>query len=160
MRFAKILLLVTGAVIGAGCSEPSGNAVAEQEEDQATTSFIGVVAPEYERSFEEKYKVKLNLPMDEDDFIALIEGLGLRYRGKGPDSATIKNREVGLRPDPPQHTQNYDMSNISHSYYIGTGFNRIKCRNENYLALVRNDRKVVYVENQFVYAKISVPFIC
>ena len=161
MRSARILLVATGAFIGAGCTEPSGSAAAEpQNEDQASTIVIGVVAPDYEPSFEQKYNVKLNLPMDEDDFIALIESLELEYRADGPGAATINNRQPGLRPDPPQRTRNYDMSNISHSYLINTGYNRVKCRMENYLALVRNDRKVVYVENQFNYAKTSIPYIC
>jgi hypothetical protein len=122
---------------------------------------IGVVAPDYEPSFEEKYNITLNLPMDEDEFIALIESLGLSYRGEGPESVTIRNRTPGfLLVRRPQHTRNYDMSNISHVYFIVTEFNRRQCRDEDFLALVRNDCNVVYVENQFVYAKMPVPYLC
>jgi len=153
MRIFVTILFLVGAIAIDGCGSLSESAAAEEQNiGKATKSVIGVVAPSNEPSFEERFNIKLSLPMNENEFIGLIEELELDFYAEGPDSLNLKNKYSGSnRPTPPIHTLNYDMSDISHSYMIIGGLNEAEQRLESYLALVRNDREVVYIENYFSY---------
>ena len=113
---------------------------------------VAVVSGEFEQDFEQRYGVNLNLPIHEEKFLSIVEELGLEYASEGPVSLDLPNKLKGIdRPTPPVHSENYDMSEISHSYKVYGGYNHRARRQETYLALVRRDMMVVYVENYFGY---------
>jgi hypothetical protein len=150
MRSLSVTFAVVAALVAAtGCDR-------DQTQSQPTDEkvfIVGVRAPLYEPSFEQRYKVKLDLPMEEDAFLTLIEELELSYYAEGPKELGLKNSEEGYwMPTPPKHTYNYDMSRISHSYFIYEQPDRRGRRQVNYLALVTPDKQVVFVENYFSYS--------
>ena len=105
---------------------------------------VGVFAPPGEKTFEQRYGVKLPLPMSERDFLATVNKLGLKY-------SSIDPREPGGF-EKPRQMKSYDMSDIASEYFIegdvhtflwgifGTVY--------SYLALVNRQHAVVYVETQ------------
>ena len=110
-----------------------------------------IVAQWGEPSFEERFNVELNLPMEEDAFLRLIERLDLTVSIQGTRRPSGGPTPVPSTPTRPFHTRDYDMSDIVRSYVIYGGYNKLLFRQEDYLALVRNDGMVVYVETRFAY---------
>ena len=124
-------------------------------ENQRSVAPIGVFAPIGEPSFEERYGVKLDLPMPESEFLDLLEQLHLGYYASGPEHLSLRNKMEGfIVPKIPAHTRNYDMSMISHSYSIYEDPESDDRRQVGYLALVRKDMMVVFVENFFQYTSL------
>ena len=126
--------------------------------EHATSSIqatVGAFAPAGQMTFEQAFNVKLNLPMREVDFLALLEKLELRYGGQGPQAVDIRHRELGFLSADSPRLVSYNFSNISHSYRVYAGFDKLKLRTETYLALVNKQRMVVYVETQLDYVSLT-----
>lgn len=116
---------------------------------------VGSFAQEGGLTFEERYHVRLILPMPEEQFLSIVEKLHLKYDGIGPVSANIKHRRVGweeTRPEP-RVVHDYDMTNISYIYEIYGGYYEglLEDHTENYLVLVNRQGMVVYMESQYDY---------
>lgn len=154
-RTGLSVLVMAGAAFS-GCT-PVGRADSGPRAYTETTSetkvaIIGVKGGgPGEPNFEQKYDVSLNLPMEESQFIKLIEELGLKYFSSGPEELDLPHWEPGFeKPIVPKHTLNYDMSDISHSFIVSEP-ELDGSRQISYIALVRNDNMVVFVENMFSY---------
>ena len=91
-----------------------------------------------EPTLNERLDLNIQLPIEEERFIELLELKNIQVK-----------RESYLSK--PYQKKNFDMTDISHGLDIYIGYNKDKCRNERYYALVDNDNFVVYIESRFGY---------
>lgn len=98
-----------------------------------------------EPRFNERYRISLQLPLAEQQFVDLVRSIPLPIERFG--TAGLRNPALTR----PLHYREFDMSNISHGYLIDGGYNSHLRRNELYRAYVNDEGYVVYVENAFSY---------
>jgi hypothetical protein len=105
---------------------------------------VNIVAGPGEKTFEENYGVRVVLPMPENQFLALLDRLKLRYEIMGDRSSKI---EISA----PQHSHAIDLSRIQRDYQIYGRVDRVHKVAEGYRAYVDKKEQVVYIENMFAY---------
>ncbi|MCZ2157455.1 MAG: hypothetical protein LC114_26765 [Bryobacterales bacterium] len=111
--------------------------------DSSCAQVPTMAAGENEPTFAERYSVNIVLPVAEEEFLAVVRSLGLKYSTMGP------NGEFPLTL--PVHCPSMDMSAVDHGYRISGGEDPKTGRAEAYIALADKAKQIIYVENRFQY---------
>jgi hypothetical protein len=140
------VVVMSAAMIFPSCNKAEENRIRITEEYKKRLPAMeqsGVVAGPGEKTFEEKYGLKISLPMPENQFVALLDRLKLRYH--------IAGQRPGIIPVP-FHCRPVDLSRMQKAYQIyGKQFDSVRVLGEAYHAYVNEDGSVVCLENRFVY---------
>jgi len=136
----RVLLLAAAVgLFSASCEQSSGGDIGAR-----TVKQTDIVAGYGEKTFPEKYHLKLSLPMPEAEFIALLEHLKLHYGvcgERGTDSAL-----------PPLRQQNtIDVSRFQKCYEIDGDRDTARRIGEAWRAFTDRNHQVIYIENVFAY---------
>jgi hypothetical protein len=135
LRYWTFNLAAIGALVGA-CS---GRQVAAQNQNTP-----GVVAGYGEKSFAERYRLAIKLPMPETQFLAIVQKLGLYYQ-------TCGERGSDLGVPPPRQKTSIDLSKAKKCYEIDGDRDVKKHTAEAWRAFTDSKDQVIYIENAFVY---------
>ncbi len=134
----KILKFGFAAIfLTASChSKPIGNEVVVNNADR-------IAAGHDEKSFVDRYGVKVNLPMQETDFLALVKKLKLHHEPCGG---------AGNQSIPPsRHATKVDLSKAVRCHEIDGDVDMARRVGERYRAFVDASGNVIYIENAFSY---------
>jgi hypothetical protein len=111
------------------------------------TSSPDIVAGPGEKSFAERYNLKLTLPIPETNLLAILERLHLSYELYG-------GRGTARAIPPVLHSRGIDTSRFERCYQIYGGVDNVRHIGEAYLAYVDHNGEVLYIENHFSYTAI------
>ena len=145
-----LLLFLVGALTSVCCDkeEEHRKRVAADYQKRLTEMIrSGIVAGPEEGTFEENQGVKLHLPMPEDQFVALLKRLTLKYE-------VVGERGTQMIIPIPWHFDRLDISVMQRAYQIYGQRGRLNPRlpgQEMYRAYVDKNERVVYIENMFAY---------
>jgi hypothetical protein len=148
LRFPFILSLSFAALMLATCDkaeEQRKRIAAEYQKRLPEMLKKGIVAPAWEKTFEENQGVKLQLPMPEPEFIALVKKLHLDVYDEGED----------VIPGPHWQPHAIDTSQTRHAYIISGKADPKLPFHEQYRAWVDKRGRVVYIENEFGYEDVN-----
>jgi hypothetical protein len=107
-----------------------------------------IVAGPNERSFSERYRSTLKLPVAEASFLQLLDHLGLQYR-------LDRDRSAGAVIPTPRWNSSMDMSGIERMYVVEGSYDKATQTTERYRVYVSHDGEVLYIENNFAYPPIG-----
>ena len=97
-----------------------------------------------EKTFVERYRLKVTLPMQEAEFLRILRRSNLDYEVYGE-----KGSKRGIPR--PRHLGVVDMAKIQRVYQIYGDVDRAKRVSKVYWAFIDMANRVVYIENNFSY---------
>lgn len=113
------------------------------DNEAAVKSSERIAVGHDEKSFVDRYGIKISLPMQEADFLALVRQLKLHYEPCGGQG----NQVV----PPPRHATKVDLSKAVKCYEIDGDVDLARRVGERYRAFVDAGGDVIYIENAFSY---------
>jgi hypothetical protein len=103
-----------------------------------------IIAGDGEKTFPEKYHLKITLPMPEAEFLALLGRLKLHYGVCGERGA------VEALPSLRQHST-IDVSRLQKCYEIDGDRDLVRRVGEAWRAFTDRNHQIIYIENTFAY---------
>jgi hypothetical protein len=138
-RMYAPLLAVAMFLVFASCDQSDGT-----KSGVPLMKRTDIIAGYGEKSFPEKYHLRITLPMPEADFIALLDHLKLHYGVCG-------ERGVGAGLPPPRQQSKVDLSKAQKCYEIDGDRDPVRHTGEAWRAFTDKDHRVIYIENVFAY---------
>lgn len=103
-----------------------------------------IVAGYGEKSFSERYHLNLALPLQEEEFLAILKRLKLHYQICGK-----RGTDVGLPP--PRQQTTIDISRAETCYEIDGDRDPVRHTGEAWRAFTDQHHEIFYIENVFAY---------
>lgn len=113
------------------------------EKRLAEMERTGVVAGPSEKTFEERYGIKLHLPVRTDEFFRILDRRNLKH-------LLYAERGGNARIPAPWHCDKLNLNDVRKVYQIDGGFDQQNVR-AIYRAYEDRNGRIVYVENTFLY---------
>lgn len=127
-----------------GCGLADGDREANGHGQANAMTQSGMAAGPGEMTLAEKYKLNIHLPMREDEFLQILEQLGLYYQICGR-----RGSSVGLPVA--RHETSIDLSNAQTCYEIDGDRNLSGGRAEAWRAFADRQGRIFYVEAAYSY---------
>lgn len=139
LRFKMLMLAGVIGIFLAACDQSSGESAGVGRVKQTD-----IVAGHGEKSFPEKYHIKLTLPMPEAEFIALLNHLKLHY-------AVCGERGTDKALPPLRQQSAIDASRFQKCYEIDGDRDTVRRIGEAWRVFTDRNHQVIYIENVFAY---------
>lgn len=138
-RRTGLLLVMFVGLLSMACTANPGNQNGTQKMKRTD-----IVAGYGEVTFSQRYNVKLDLPIAEDSFIALLRRLGLHYQLCG-------RRGSGAGIPPARQQTTVDLSKAETCYEVDGDRDPVRHVGQAWRAFADRNHQIFYIENVFAY---------